>query len=123
MTRPIAAIAPLAAQALVLALAGGAHAQEAQPKTDGCRADHVRVMAWAASTDSREIAEVIDEIELRRGPSASCEGFYLVPAAGTVEVIGCANDWCGVSYGTRTGYLPAVALDDMPNRAPPLPES
>ncbi|WP_137388786.1 SH3 domain-containing protein [Rhodoligotrophos defluvii] len=82
--------------------------------------------ARAANLDqelgTRPLAEVQGEVMMRIGPSFSCERKYLIPAGGTVQLHACQGDWCLVSYGTETGYLPVAALDRVPNLAPDGPE-
>lgn len=66
----------------------------------------------------RRLAEAQGEVLMRIGPSFFCESKYLVPAGGTVELQECEQDWCLVAYGNEIGYLPVLALDRVPDRAP-----
>lgn len=78
--------------------------------------------SWQNQERDLPLAELVDEAALRSGPGIACEQVYLVPAGGTVELVGCGAIWCGIMYGTEAGYLPKRVLVGQVDRAPPLPE-
>ncbi|MGF7163357.1 hypothetical protein FHS85_005020 [Rhodoligotrophos appendicifer] len=63
-------------------------------------------------------AEVQRPAPLRSGPNSSCEITYRVPPGGTVDLFGCEEGWCHVSYGTEAGFVPMAWLDPIPDRTP-----
>lgn len=97
-----------------------AFAQQASPGPEECSA--AELSAGAAEIErgigDRRLAETQGEVLMRIGPSFFCESKYLVPAGGTVELQECEQDWCLVAYGNEIGYLPVLALDRVPDRAP-----
>jgi hypothetical protein len=79
--------------------------------------------------DTAELTGVGDEVVrvelqhralLRDGPDGACAGEVEVPAGATLHLLGCADDWCLVTYGTDLGFVPTRMLDRMPDRVPVL---
>jgi hypothetical protein len=98
-----------------------AQAQDDQPESH-CR--DIFGVGRGEPAEGTEIAETLRDTTLRRGPGYACRVFDYVPAGGTVEVVGCRKtwhgSWCGISYGTLGGYVPARSLEPLPHAVTPF---
>jgi len=55
-------------------------------------------------------ATVAAEVNLRKGPGTDSEIITLIPKGTMVEVAGCTNGWCKVSWNGQDGYSIATNL-------------
>src|SRR5258708_35460847 len=63
-------------------------------------------------------ATVAAEVNLRKGPGTDSEIITLIPKGTMVEVGGCTNGWCKLSWNGQDGYSIATNLG---LRGPPPP--
>lgn len=56
-------------------------------------------------------AVVSGDLNLRSGPGTDYRVLNVLPAGSSVDVLGCADDWCRVASAEGTGYASSDYLD------------
>lgn len=80
------------------------------------------LMALAAQGAAAAPALAVNDVNLRQGPGTNYPIIMTIPGGSTVDVGGCQDQWCAVTWQGRSGFAIATSFDQgagPPNSGPP----